>query len=253
MSEQSDPNQPPSRLLEKLPVPVVVASPVTGKVLWVNRHLVRLGKGTHPDQFIGKSLFDFIEPRQMARALKDLAAVVARKSPDPVIYYLKNLLGESSAVHVASIPMMHAGQPAMLSLVTDVSERERLIRQLAESDQRYRMLIDSTPSGIVVTVEREVVFANMATAKALGHDTPESLLGRDVYDFIAPEHHAAFRESRKRAVDSGEPQPPVPVTLVSANGTCMETTAATARISWDGLVATQTLMHDLSRGNATPE
>lgn len=241
----SDRSQAVDRLLDRLPVPVVVASPVTGKVLWVNQHLVKMARGTHAGQFIGTSLFDYIEPRQMARALKDLAAVVAGKSPEPVIYYLKDLAGQSAAVHIASIPIMHTGQPAMLSLVTDVSDRERLIRELAESEHRYRLLMDNTPSGLLVTVHREIVFANSSITRALGIESPEGVLGRDVYEFIASEHHTAFRGARRRAIESGDPQSPVEVTLVGVDGTCLQTTAATVRIRWDGLVATQTLMHDL--------
>lgn len=233
------------KLLERLPVPVVIANPLTAKVLWVNHNLVKMGRGSHPDQFVGKSILDFIKPEQMSKALTDLAAVVAGKSPAPVIYELKKLDGELAAVHVASIPMLYRGHPAMLSLVTDVSERERLIRELAESEERYRLLLDNTPGGIVVTLDREIVFANDSIARAVGFGSAAALIGRDMYEFIAAEEHAAVRDARHEVMRTGAPLAPVPVTLVAVGGARFKTTAGTARISWGGLPAAQTLMHDL--------
>lgn len=233
------------KLLERLPVPVVIANPLTARILWVNHNLVKMGRGSHPDEFVGKSIMDFIKPEQMSKALTDLAAVVAGKSPDPVIYGLKKLDGELAAVHVASIPMVFRGQPAMLSLVTDVSERERLIRDLAESEERYRLLLANTPGGIMVTLDREVVFANESIAHALSLRSAAALIGRDMYEFVAPEDHAAVREHRHRAMSTGVPTAPMAVTLMAADGTRFRTKAGTARISWGGLPAAQTLMHDL--------
>lgn len=233
------------KMLERLPVPVVIANPLTAKVLWVNTNLVRIGRGSHPDQFVGRSVLEFIRAEQMSRALIDLAAVAAGKSPKPVIYDLQRLDGERAAVHVSSIPMLFYGQPAMLSLVTDVSDRERLIRDLEQSEERYKLLLDNTPSGIVVVVDRQVVFANNSIARALGLPNAAALIGEDMFDYIAPEFHAPVRDARREVMRSGKPHAAAPVTLVRADGGRFDTTAATARIWWDGILASQTLMHEL--------
>lgn len=241
----SDRTQAILKVLERLPVPVVIANPVTARVLWVNANLVRMGRGSHPDDFVGKSILDFVRPEQMAKALTDLAAVAAGGSPKPVIYELQRLDGERSAVHVSSIPMLFKNQPAMLSLVTDVSEREQLIRDLAQSEERYRALVDNSPSGIVVVVDREIVFANDALARALGFDGGARLLGSDMYDFIAPEQRTGVREARRGVLQTGKPHPPVEVTFVRRDDTSFTTSVATTRVWWDGQVASQTLIHDL--------
>lgn len=233
------------KVLERLPTPVVIASPVTAKVLWVNRHLLALARASHPDQVVGTSLLDWIKPPQASIALRDLAKVALGQSPPPVVYELKRVDGEFAAAHVASIPMMFYAQPAMLSLVTDVSERESLLRELAESEDRYRELLENTPSGIVVVVDQTIVFANSALARALGLEGVEDLVGRSMYDFITPDYRKPVREARWQVVLSGKPHPASPVELERVDGSRFTTTAATARISWNGEVATQTLMHDL--------
>lgn len=233
------------KMLERIPAPVVIASPVTAKILWVNPRLAKMARAGHPDQVVGMSLFDFVDPAQQGVALADLAKVALGQSPPPVIYYLKRLDGETAAVHVASVPIMFGTQPAMLSLVTDVSERERLMREIAESEERWRLLLASTPSGILVVVEDVIAYANDALAQALGLGSADRLVGTSMYDFIALEQRGAVREARRKVLLSGEPAGPLPVTLVRADGSLLETTAATTRVRWDGEVATQTLMHCL--------
>lgn len=235
------------KMLERLPVPVVIASPLTGRILWVNSQLLGLAKAGHPDQVVGSSILDFVKAQQQSRALADLAKVALGQSPPPVIYELSKLDGETAAAHVASMPMLYHAQPAMLSLVTDVSVEQRLIRDLAESEERYRELLDNTQSGIVVVVDQEVVYANRSLVRALGLGSLEELVGRSMYDFIAEEFRRPVREARHGVIMSGEPYPPSPVELVRVDGTRLRTSAATTRVRWNGELATQTLMHDLER------
>lgn len=234
------------RILERLPIPVVIASPVTGKILWVNSRLVKMAAAQRPADLVGKSLLDFIEPPQQGVALADLAKVALGASPPPVIYNLKRATGELAAGMVSSVAMLFRGQPAMLSLVTDVSERERLIRELAESEERYRLIIENSPSGVVVVVDDHVAYANQALAAALGLSGSDEVIGRSMYDFIVPEQRKPVREARRQVLMTGETFPAAPVTLLRSDGTTFDTTAVTTRIRWEGEIATQTLMHDLT-------
>ncbi len=233
------------KMLERLPVPVVIANPLTAKVLWANSHLVDMARAKHPDQLVGTSILDFVQPQQQGIALADLAKVALGGSPPPAIYDLKRLDGETAAAHVASIPLLFRNQPAMLSLVTDVSDRERLIRDLADSEERWRTLLDNTPSGIVVVVDDIAAYVNPALARALGFEEPADVIGRAIYDFIDPEMRREVREARRQVIMTGDPLPATQLRMVRLDGTVFETRATVTRVRWEGEVATQTLIHDL--------
>ncbi len=206
-----------------------------------------MARAGHPEQILGKSILDFVKaPGQQGIALGDLAKVALGGSPRPVIYELQRLDGETAAGHVASVPMMFRGQPAMLSLVTDVSDRERVIRELEESEERYRLLLDNTPSGIVVVQDERVVFANRSLARALGYDGTDDLLGMSVYEHIAEEYRKPVRDARRQLMRTGKTIPAAAVELVRRDGERVPTTAVTTLIRWKGELATQTLMHDLA-------
>ncbi len=237
------------RIFEAVPVPVVIASPVTAKILWVNRRLVELYGATDTDGIVGKTLFDFIEARQLGRAIADLARVVLGETPPPVTYQLKRANGEHAAGQVSSVPMLFQGQPAMLSFVTDVSERELLVRSLKESEERYRLLLDSMRGGVVVVVGDHIVYANGSLARALGFDSADQLVDKQMYRFIHPDYRGPVRAAREKIVVTGENLPAEPIVLLRRDGSPLETTAASTVIHWEGRRATQTLMYDIGHAD----
>ncbi len=238
------------RILEAVPTAVVVASPVTARILWVNKRLVEMYGVADTDGIIGKSLLDFIEASQMGRAISDLAKVALGQSPPPVTYQLKRVDGGHAAGQVSSVPLLFEGQPAMLSFVTDVSERERLVRSLRESQERYELLLDALPGGVVVVVDGHIVYANDALARALGFESARELVDLRMMRFIAEEYRKPVREERNRILLSGENYPAAPVVLIRRDGSSLATTAASTAIHWDGRRATQTLMYDIGGGVA---
>jgi len=208
--------RPILKVLEHLPVSAVISSPITGRIQWTNRHNVELSGASCREDLIGRSIFDFIESSQHGIALRDTALIAAGRVPPPVVYDLLRLDGGRAQAHIASVPMSFHGRPAMLSLVTEVTEREQLIRELAESEERYRSLVNSSPIGIVVVVDENIVYANPALVDALGFESDEALIGTSMYDHIVPEHRKGVREARKQVLLKRRPHPGAPVTLVRA-------------------------------------
>jgi Amt family ammonium transporter len=86
-----------------------------------------------------------------------------------------------------------------------LAERERIARQLAHTEQRYRSLFEHHPDA-VYALDRDGVLreANPAMAAATGH-APADLLGRDARSIIAPEHFGTAAERFARTL-AGEPQ-----------------------------------------------
>lgn len=62
-------------------------------------------------------------------------------------------------------------------------------KALEESEEKYRMLVETIVESILILdFTGRVLFANKALADMLGYDTPEECIGKNVFDFIAPEH-----------------------------------------------------------------
>lgn len=236
------------RILDRVPIAALIASPVTGKILWVNERLVEMAGEDDAEKILGRSLADYIQPSQLAKALADLAKVAMGQSPPPVTYQLRKASGAFAAGQVSSVPMMMGGQPAMLSFVADVSEREQWIHKLEESEQRYRCLLESMPTGVIVVVRGTIMYANQAIASALGYESADAVVGRSIYKFVHEEHRDLVRAKRKSAVESRETTTVDLVRLLRKDGSVFEARTLTNIVGWGGETATQTLIFGADAG-----
>lgn len=72
-------------------------------------------------------------------------------------------------------------------------EHDRAVRELAESEERYRSLIELTPDAILVHSMGEILFANPAASQVFGNGL-SSLVGESILQLIPPEEHPTLIE-----------------------------------------------------------
>jgi PAS domain S-box-containing protein len=78
-------------------------------------------------------------------------------------------------------------------------ERTRVARTLRESEDRYRAIVEATPECVeLVGPDGIVLQINPAGLETLEADGAGAVLGRSIYEFVAPEHRAAFRAFNER-------------------------------------------------------
>jgi len=231
-------------ILERLPVAATICDVATGTILWTNRRDLALAGASSPQQLIGRSLLEFLEPDQHGVALRDIEAVMRGESPPAVVYRLRRLDGGTADVQISSAPMRFDDAPAMLSLLADVTEREAALRELADAEERYRILVEDSPNGIVVSVGNTVAYVNPAFVGAMGATRAEQLVGRSVLDFVDESARPAMREARRKLYATGKPYTMSPLKLVRLDGSTFEMNVHTRRIRWQGELATQTVYQD---------
>jgi PAS domain S-box-containing protein/putative nucleotidyltransferase with HDIG domain len=77
-------------------------------------------------------------------------------------------------------------------------------KALEESEEKYRLLVETIVEGILILdFMGQALFANKALADMLGFDTPEECIGKNVFDFIAPDHKKQASKDLSR-VNKGE-------------------------------------------------
>lgn len=224
-------------ILERLPLAVVITSTETGVIQWVNARNMHLAGATDPQQIVGRMLLDFLPPDQKGAALGDIEAIGRGESPPPVVYRLNRLDGGTSDVQIASVPMRFQGAPAVLSLVTDVSERERALRELEDSEERYRYLVETSPDGILVCTGETIVFVNATLVGAMRAERADDLVGRSILDFVDPGFRKSARERLRGVYLKKERQPPTEIDLLRVDGEPLRAIVDSAPIRWRGELA----------------
>jgi PAS domain S-box-containing protein len=78
--------------------------------------------------------------------------------------------------------------PVLLRTLRYAIERKQAEAVLRTSEGRYRTLVDTSPYGITLTdLEGKLVLCNQQTALLHGYDSPEAMVGINVYELVAPD------------------------------------------------------------------
>ncbi|MDP2182074.1 MAG: PAS domain S-box protein [Actinomycetota bacterium] len=246
MTQNDSPRHPLLPTLERLPTSVVISSTATGIILWTNAYNLSVIGTTDPNDIIGRNLLDFLPPEQHGVALRDIEAMArGERKVESVVYRLRRLDGGTSYVHISSVPIRFEGVPAMLSLVFDVSDREKALRRLQESEERYRSLVDNSPDCVMVCQGDIVKYVNPTTVRVFRAGSAEDICGRSLFDFVKPDFRAIARTRQKAMYRTGRSSPPVVLGLVRLDGTCFPGEARSSVITWDDERATQTVIRDV--------
>jgi PAS domain S-box-containing protein len=114
---------------------------------------------------------DYVE-RRLDLVRRSLAGEKCRIELDSI---RKN--GERFLAEVTSIPFLHRGEPHVLAMVRDITERRRAEERLRLSEERYRLLFDMESDAIVlVDVETlQHLDVNRAAAELYGYSREELL------------------------------------------------------------------------------
>lgn len=118
------------------------------------------------------------------------------------VFRVKTPSGELKWAELYSRPVSFEGRPAVLISVTDVSAHVRLEEELAESEERFRSLIEKAHDVIlVIDAEGRVTFASPSLERVLGFK-PEEGIGGSVLDYVAREDRAEAMEALRATLEN---------------------------------------------------
>lgn len=91
------------------------------------------------------------------------------------------------------------GHALILLTFQDVTERKRTERALRESEERFRAIVETTPECVkLIAADGALLHMNLSGLRMVGAVSAEEVVGKSVYDLIAPkdrERFKAFNES----------------------------------------------------------
>ncbi len=164
--------------------------------------------GFAPDALVGTVAFDLVHPEDLPEASRAFAEAVTRKEPRRAAVRLATRDGDWRWFEVTGRPYTaSAGDLRAAMIGRDMSERRAAEQALRDSEQRYRLLVETASSGIVESDREGVIsFANRAFAEMMGAPA-ERLVGRGVWEFEAEPADRERVQHQVREAVRREPRP----------------------------------------------
>lgn len=135
----------------------------------------------------------------------------------------------------------------------DVTDRKHIERALRESEERFRAIVETSPECVkLVAFDGTLVHMNSSGLAMVGADCAETLVGKNIYDIVAPGHREKFRAFNE-SICSGE-KGALEFDIVSLNGIIrrMETHAAPLQIP-DGTIVQLAVTRDITERKRAEE
>jgi two-component system, chemotaxis family, CheB/CheR fusion protein len=184
----------------------IVGSGLDGSITSWNNGACRL-YGYTADEAIGRRLGFLQPPGREDEAEGVLSQVRGGRSIERVETALVRKNGTLVDVSVKFSPI-YDGSAATIGISAisrDITQLVRARREIAEREERIRLLLDSTAEAIYgIDLSGICIFCNPACARLLGYESPAALIGRQLHPLI---HHT------KR---DGTPYPPEQSTIYEA-------------------------------------
>lgn len=122
-----------------------------------------------------------------------------------------------------------------------------------QDDIYYRNLIEFLPAAIFLHIEGKIIFCNSATAKLLGFDSPEELIGREICSFISPECREIVIKRIELVQKYGKSAPLIEEKFIKADGTNIYIQATSGRFPYKGIMASLSVALDISEHKKAEE
>jgi len=176
--------------------------------------------GYRPDELIGKRIneLNILAPEYIDLAFSNTKIILAGERNSQTEYEFIAKDGTRKIAEISAAPLVKDGKiVAGTDIARDITERKRAEEALAESEERYRTLIEDSVTGICLIQDEKLRFVNRRLIEILDY-TQEELLGMSFLNFVHPDERELAREIAARRTSGQTPTGHPHFRLLSKDG-----------------------------------
>ena len=210
-----------------------------------NRKMAEYYGLVSPDELLGKSVYDFFRPELADRIGAEAREVLESGRPKQS----EKRLPVNDGDHWFDIhqsPISIDGQfLGTVGCAWDITERKLMEKALAESEERYRKVVEFSPEAMFIHYQGRFVFMNLAAAKLLGAQHPEELYGQTALEFIHPEMRDTVAKRIENAWQHND-NPLIEELMVRRDGTTVLVEMVSVHLTYQGKESVLAIARDIS-------
>jgi len=180
-----------------------------GRVVYANRKCEDL-MGYSQEEFVDPD-FDFlalIAPQSVGTIKENYAKHLRGEDVPPYEYALRTQDGGELPAIITSKLITYEGEPAILGVVTDITERIEAEEALRASEERFRGVLSSLHRSLITVLDRDgrhtEVWGDPELRERYGIE-PRDMVGRSLSDLLPPELAEERIADIQRVFETGEP------------------------------------------------
>lgn len=211
--------------------------------------------GYSKEELIGKSFvkLNLFDKTQFRKASALLARNARGKATGPDEFILIRKDGSQVIVEISTYPVKIKNRIQVLGIARDITERNRVIDALKESEEKFRNLAEESPNMIFINKRGRVVYANKKCEEIMGYSVDEVLSPDfNFFRLIAPESIALIKKSLNRHL-SVEEVPPYEYSLITKQGKRIDAIITTKLIPYEESTAILGIITDITDRKKTEE
>ena len=189
LQEARDSERRYRNLFEANPQAMWIYDPETLRFLAVNDATVATYGWSRQD-FLAMTIADIRPAADVPRLMETLAHTSNDQTVRAGTWTHVKRNGDAIDVEITSRHIDHDSRPAKLVLAHDVTARRRAERAMADSESRFRGLVEQSIAGIFVVQQARIVYGNPRLAEILGHPSTDDLIGTKVKHVIVADDYA---------------------------------------------------------------
>ena len=208
------------RLLAENASDLVAVVTETGEITWIDGS-VEVLTGYGPEELLGRSMFEFLEPESLARAMEVQPRIIQGERVTLEIR-VRTKKGDARAIEatIRRVGLSDDGRHLRVVAWRDIDQAVRAREELATSEARYRLLAENVSDMVVQTDERGVVTWVSPSCQRMLDVRPEELVGSEFTSLVVLEDRVKV-ESLREFTKRGQSTSTHEVRLMRGNGSSM--------------------------------
>ena len=235
---------------------ILVALDSTGRITLLNRRGCQV-LGVSEQEALGRNWFDSFVPERNRVQVKAAFAQLIQGNLEAAEHFVNPVLTAYGEVRLIdwynALLRDEQGRPnGTLSSGEDVTERERALAALRESEEKYRSVVERASDGICVVQDGRLKYVNRALAEMVGY-APEDLVEKPFTDHIHPKDRARVAESYRRRFTGEQVPTTYVVRILSRGGGEVQAEVNVGIAAYGGAPAEVVLVRDVTAREAAEQ
>jgi PAS domain S-box-containing protein len=231
----------------------IVIVDLEGKVLDVNKKFEELHGWTR-DEVIGEILP--MTPADLRNVALQIYQRIMQGEEITGLETLKLRKDGSSfyaSIMISPVKDEHGEVIAFVGIERDITEKKKAEAEPKESEERYRVLVESSPEPIVVYEDYIIVFVNPAALQLIGAESSKEMIGEPVSRFLHPDDLAVLPEQLKQLFTEQSASEIVEKRLIRLDGEIISVEVKAVPIKFQGKLSVQLLFRDVTYRKKTED